>query len=188
MIELALSLAKFAPDLVGLLKGSSKAQEVAQKAVEIAKAVTGEQDGDSALNAISASPEMALKYKQAILDNKVELDKLALQKEQMYIDDTKDAREKFSQHEHIFWLGVVILFTFAVGMVAVLSASFYLIQGGIKIDGNALAAVMGLVGSVIGYLAANAQQVIGFFFGSSVGSRNNSSALVNAVENIGKTK
>lgn len=89
-----------------------------------------------------------------------------------FTGDTQDARKTFGQQKAILYMGITILLTFAAIMGLVLYASFELLNGGISIkDVSVVAAVAGMVGSVIGYVAANAQQVVSYFFGSSHGSQ-----------------
>lgn len=78
-ITIAMGLAQFAPSLVKWITGSDKAGDAAQKAIDIAKAVTGQPTGDAALQALQADPSLVLKYRQAVLDQEVEFQKLAVQ-------------------------------------------------------------------------------------------------------------
>jgi len=72
--------------------------------------------------------------------------------------------------------------------VAVLYACFQLLGGGITVkDVSVVAAIAGMVGSVVGYVAANAQQVIGYFFGSSAGSADKTMAMGTAVGKLVQT-
>jgi hypothetical protein len=48
------------------------------------------------------------------------------------------------------------------------------------------AIVSALIGTVVGYVAANAQQVVGYFFGSSKGSADKTDALAAAVRGVGQ--
>ena len=101
---------------------------------------------------------------------------------QTFTGDTQDARKTFGQQKAIFWLGVIVLIIFAVTMTAVLYACYSLLNGGITIkDVSVVAAIAGMVGSVVGYVAANAQQVVGYFFGSSAGSSSKTDAMGDAV-------
>lgn len=77
-ITIAMGLAQFAPSLVKWITGSDKAGDAAQKAIDIAKAVTGQATGDAALQALQADPSLVLKYRQAVLDQEVEFQKLAV--------------------------------------------------------------------------------------------------------------
>ena len=68
-ITIALGLAQFVPSLIRWISGDdqSKAAQVADRAVAIAKTVTGAATGDSALAAIKADPQLALQLQQAWL-------------------------------------------------------------------------------------------------------------------------
>lgn len=76
MIPIALALAELAgnlaPTIAGWL-GGSKAQDVATKVVDVAKAVTGQPTGDTALAAIQADPNLAMQFQKAMMDTQVEL-------------------------------------------------------------------------------------------------------------------
>ena len=71
-ISIALGLAQFVPSLAKWL-GGDKAGDVAQKAVDVAKAVTGKASGDDALSAIKADPQLALQYQQSMMAQEVAL-------------------------------------------------------------------------------------------------------------------
>jgi hypothetical protein len=106
------------------------------------------------------------------------------------IDDRKDARKANSNRDAVWWIAVVILATFAIMMGAVLYGCWMLLQGGITIkDVSVVAAISGLVGSVVGYVAANAQTVVNFIYGGSLGSEKKTDALAASVQQaIGTTK
>lgn len=77
-VSIAIGLAtQFAPQILQYLTGSDKAGAVAGKVLEIAQAVTGKSDTLQAHDAIVADPALALRFKQAVLDNALELEKLA---------------------------------------------------------------------------------------------------------------
>lgn len=78
-ITIAMGLAQFAPSLVKWITGSDKAGDAAQKAIDIAKAVTGAPTGDAALAALTADPNLVLKYRQAVLDQELEFQRLAVE-------------------------------------------------------------------------------------------------------------
>lgn len=94
------------------------------------------------------------------------------------IDDRKDARKINSNRDAVWWIAVAVLATFAGIMGAVLWGCWTLLSGGITIkDVSVVAAVAGLVGAVVGYVAANAQTVVNFIFGGSLGSEKKTDAL-----------
>lgn len=102
-----------------------------------------------------------------------------------YVEDVQDARKY--RDDKVFWLGVVILSVFAVTMGMSLYGAYQILAGGITIkDVAAVAAVSGFIGSIIGYVASNAQQVVGYFYGSSAGSAKKTDALAESFKQIQK--
>lgn len=103
----------------------------------------------------------------------LEIDVLRLnqQTEVAYMADTADARKSFAGKENVFLLGVCILVTFALLMGAVLVGCFLMMTGYFKIDPATAAICAGMIGTVVGYVAANAQQVVSYFYGSNKGSK-----------------
>lgn len=87
LIPIAMQLAQFAPGIIRLLTGSDKAGEVAEKVVDVAKAVTGENTPRAAVEAIAASSEKAMAFQLAMTDRQAGF-------EQMYLTDTQDARRR----------------------------------------------------------------------------------------------
>ncbi|KVP11955.1 hypothetical protein WJ85_17130 [Burkholderia ubonensis] len=79
MIPIALALAELAgnlaPTIAGWL-GGSKAEDVATKVVDVAKAVTGQPTGDASLAAIQADPNLAMQFQKAMMDMQVELSRI----------------------------------------------------------------------------------------------------------------
>lgn len=140
------------------------------------------------------SPEALVKLREAdnafklrMRELDIDLAKLNAATEQAYLSDVQNARTSHSGSLGVFWLGIAILLTFAGVMVAVLWGSFQMIAWIIPIkDAGFASTVAGLVGTVIGYVAANAQQVVGYFFGSSKGSADKTDALAAAVRNVGQ--
>ena len=65
LIPIALKLASmFAPSLIGKLTESDKAEEVAEKVIGFAKAITGQNDPEKAAKAIETDPELALQFQR----------------------------------------------------------------------------------------------------------------------------
>jgi hypothetical protein len=99
----------------------------------------------------------------------------------LYVADTSDARRANAQNDKVFVLGCVILSTFAAIMGASLYGAYALLTGSLPIKDAALVGmVAGFVGTIIGYTAANANQVVSFFFGSSKGSEQKSDLMAQA--------
>lgn len=161
------------------------AQAVAQATPEQQQALT------------QAEQEFKLKMLEAGYKHEEELKRIELatiqtdtlreyQQGTLAVSNVVDARHTFGQNNSVFWLGVVILGVFALIMVITLLGSYALLAGWVTTTNpNLVAAVFGLVGTIIGYAAANAQQVVGYFYGSSAGSKEKSTALAQAVSKLG---
>jgi hypothetical protein len=128
-----------------------------------------------------ADQDYAARMAEAGFKDKEALAALALQETQTFVADTADARKANAGNDKVFVLGCVVLSTFATVMVASLWGAYALLTGALPIRDAALVGmVSGFVGTIIGYVSANAQQVVGFFFGSSKGSEAKSDAMASA--------
>lgn len=176
-------VAEFIPDLLRLFK-NDKAAEVAEKVGELAKKVTGTSDTTEAAEMIKADPSLAIKFKELVLNNELELEKLVIEREKIYVQDVQDARKY--RDERTFWLGVSVMITFLVTVVLVLYGAYGIVIGTVEIDAALFAAVSGLIGTIVGYVAANAQAVINYFFGSSHGSMMKSDEMADSIKGFKK--
>ncbi len=77
-ITIALGLAQFVPTLMSWLGAGNKSIDVATKAIDIAKQVTGAESGDSALSALKTSPDLVFKYREAMMNQELEFQRLAI--------------------------------------------------------------------------------------------------------------
>lgn len=182
-------LGKVAPFIAAAATGGVPALvAMAAGAVSEALGVKVEPNKASIEKAVStATPEQLLAIQQSEQQFKLAVQKLGLDEQSMYIKDTNDARVAFSHDTNVFRLGVVVLIAFSLGMIASMWGAYELLTGGINIkDMGTVAAVFGFLGTVVGYLSANAQQVVSYFFGSSAGSKQKTDSLANAVEALGK--
>ena len=84
-ITIALGLAQIAPTLMRFFGAGDKPVAVAEKVVDIAKAVTGQPTGEGALAALQADTAKAHEFRLATLQSDSDL-------ERAYLDDRKDAR------------------------------------------------------------------------------------------------
>jgi len=184
LIPLAVSLiAESVPSLLKLF-GNDKQADVAEKVIDIATKVTGNDDPQAATEAVIADPALLLEFKKSVMDNQTELERIALQRETLYVTDVQDARKY--RDDKVFRLGIVVLSSFMIVMALALFGIYKVLSGTVTVDANIFAAVIGLVGAIIGYFAANAQQVVSYFFGSSAGSMQNGDRLADAIKSFKK--
>lgn len=91
-MPIALALAQFVPSILGLFAGP-KSEAVGNKVIEIAQQITGAATPDAALAAIKADPNVALAFQKSVLDQKVQLEQIAMQREKNELDaDAEGAR------------------------------------------------------------------------------------------------
>ena len=159
--------------------------DTTHSADDVATAISsGQLNGDQIAAIRAADNEFKVQMKQLDID----LERLAMEVEQNYIRDTSDARHTFGEHENVFVLGCIILGAFGILMALVLTGCFFLMTGKVTVDPGTLAVCAGLIGTVVGYVAANAQQVVSFFYGSSKGSKDSGQAIgVALTESIKQT-
>lgn len=179
LLPIAVSLiAEIVPDLLRLFK-NDKAADVAESVGDIAKKITGQGDVSEASEMIKADPSLAVQFKQAVMDNEYRLAQLVADRERTFVEDVADARKY--KDDKTFWLGVAVLVTFAISIVLVLYGAFSVMTAATQIDPNLFAAIAATIGTLIGYVAANAQQVVNYFFGSSQGSAKKTDDLAEAI-------
>jgi hypothetical protein len=129
--------------------------------------------------ALAQAKQFELTHQEVMLKLTLDAQTAQFQSE---VSDRQDARAKLSSNSALWWIAAAVLLTFAVIMAAVLYGSWTLLAGGITIkDVSVVAAISGLVGSIVGYVAANAQTVINFLYGGSMGNEKNSAALADSV-------
>lgn len=78
-ITIAAALANLVPGVLHLF-GHDTAANTAQKIADLAQTVTGSASPDAAVAAIQKDPAMALKFQQAVLDQKVQLQTIEAQR------------------------------------------------------------------------------------------------------------
>ena len=173
------------PALIGL--AASKVSEalgssVTADATSIARAVAGASP-DQLIALQTKELEVKDHAMQMGFENAQEMARIGLQQDTLITADVADARKNNSNNDQTWMLAWVIMITFALVMALVLYGCFAILQGSITIkDVSVVAAIAGLVGSVVGYVAANTQTVINFLYGGSLGSRNNANSLSNGIQ------
>lgn len=160
-----MGLVKFVPDLVGLFdkKRGKDAQNIIEKVGGIAEAVTGK-TGKDATAAIEADPELAYKFQIAVMaDSHVQ--------DQLNLENLKSARDMYKvnpqQAEKV--AGSIMRFNIWVIFLLVainVGSVIYL-----KDHAAVLAIISNFIGIVMHALLNERQSVVGFYFGSSLGSK-----------------
>lgn len=138
----------------------------------IGKAVLGKGDAthDEIETALaSATPDMLLKLKQADQAFALEMKKLDVDIYSLETKDVQSARALFSVN---YWPQMILSAVFILGYVVLV---FGLLTG--KIGSGLPPDVMGMVQTLIGVLTASVTGIMGFWFGSSFGSREKTAAL-----------
>lgn len=145
------------------------------------------QTGAMTPEAVAAVRAADQKHAEIMSQQGIDLQKINQAHEEVFatleVQDRSSARTANSSRDAVWWIAAMILGTFAVMMGAVLYGCWMILQGGITIkDVAVVAAVSGLVGSVVGYVAANAQTVVNFIFGGSLGSEKKTDAMADSVK------
>ena len=122
---------------------------------------------------ISASPEQLSKLKEIDTQFKLEMKKLDIDIFELEYKDRDSARKLFEVN---IWPQIIISAIFVLGYFSVL---FYLLhsQSG---EPNLEGAMLGVVTTILGVLTAAVPQILNFWFGSSLGSKEKTKGL-NAV-------
>lgn len=159
-ITIAMSLATFVPQLAKWITGSDKAEQVAQKAVDIAQAITGKVTGDEALQALQADPALVLQFRKAVLDQAVQFEQLAVQNA-ADINATMRAETAAEHWPSYSWrpsIGFAVAFDLVMSSVIVVVA-----YGGVmffKVDATVLSYLPGILAALTG-LVAVASPILG---------------------------
>lgn len=161
----ALGLLRFVPDLIGLF---DKDKSVVEKVAGIAKSITGAETVDQAEQALVADPALAYQFKLAVMENETVLEKLDEQSRQR-------ASEQYSIHneqadkiaDSIMSRNLPTVFA----LVVINAVVVYLFTHYAANQIGQVAIISNLIGVVIGSLIQERQQVVSFFFGSSLGTK-----------------
>lgn len=165
-ITAAIGLLKFVPEIVGLFskKHGDNADKVANTVKEIAADISGKSTADEQEAYFSANPELAHQFRLAVMADKY-VD------EQMRLDDVKSARTMYSgQNEQADKIANSVI-RYNLIIVAVLLSLDVIAMILLQDKPTILAMIATLFGGVMQSLISERQSVIGFFFGSSLGSK-----------------
>lgn len=161
IVQLALALAQFAPQIMRYLGAGEASAAVAGKVVDIASSVTGAKDPQEILAKLRANAELAQQFQLALLAADTDLEKL-------FLADRQDARGRDVEVRKLTGgkntradLMVLLAVVGIIACLAVLSLYRKDIPG----------EVVGILGTVIGIFGACLRDAYQFEFGSSRGSK-----------------
>lgn len=161
IVQLALSLAQFAPSLMRFFGAGEASAAVAEKVVGIAGAVTGATDPAEILGRLRENAQLAQQFRLAVLNADTELEKA-------FLADRQDARARDvevrklnsgnNRRADVMILGAVA------GLLACLVVLVFFRK---DIPGE----VVGIVSTIAGIFGACLRDAFQFEFGSSRGSK-----------------
>ena len=149
--ELALSLAKLVPDIVGWVAGDD-AEKVATNVVAIAEKVTGKKEQE-AVDELISNPTLALEFYKLLMEDR----NSAREVYKIHHDNSDKIANSVIRYN--LWL---VLFL----VLADVAAYVFLAS-----NPALLTALSTSTGFVIQSLLKERQDILGFYFGSSIGSK-----------------
>ena len=147
LIPLAMGLAEFAPKILGWLAGE-KAEETAERVVDIAKNVTGLEDPQQAVEAIKTNTEFQIKFQEMANEYSLGLER-EYTRRMAIVNQTMQAESKSEHWPQWFWRpfwGMISAVAFLVVCVFVCILGYRAI---VEKDQNAI----GMIPMVIGAFA-----------------------------------
>ena len=160
-----LGLLKYIPDVVGLFdkKRGQKAKEAIDVVGSIAEAVTGK-SGNEAIKVLEEDTGKALEFQLAVMAD-------ARVQDQLELEDIKSAREMYTVNPAQAEKVAQIIMAFNLPIVFLLVIINILVVVYLKDDAVLLAIICNFIGIVLHALLNERQSIIGFYFGSSLGSK-----------------
>ena len=158
-VTIAFGLAQYAPSIIKWLSGSEKAEEAAQKVIDVARVVTGKDDASEAVEAIQADPAVLMQFRQAMAGIEADMDRA-------YLADRQNARGRdvaFVQAGRWNIRADLLALLSVTGLIVCV----WFVARDSSLPERAVNAIM----FVAGTLAACVRDVFAFEFGSSRGSR-----------------
>ena len=162
-ITIALGLAQLAPMVAGWFAGP-KAEQNAQKAVDIAMSITGK-PANEVIDALKADPALVLQYQRAVGEQHMTIFTAVL-------SDIANAR---AREATVGGFANPVLAAVIVG--GFLGMVFMILDGHVEGLKDPLTAA--LVGTMIGYVSAKADQVVAYYFGSTAKSAQKDTTITN---------
>lgn len=179
--EVGKKIADVAPILGGVLGGPAGSSI----GTLVASVLGTKADPTEVYETLEKNPELLIKMKELEHEERKHLRELKFQETRAYLGDIQNARASHSGNNNVFNMGIVILGIYAVVVIGSLCGIYQLLTGGMPIeDASIVAAISTFLGSLIGYVSSNAQQVVSFYFGSSKGSADKTDAMSSAIGNL----
>lgn len=160
-ISAVLALAQFAPSLMRFFGAGDKPVTVAEKAIEIAQAVTGAKTPEEAAAAMRANAELAQQFNLAVLAADTKLEELCLADKANARARDIEVRKLNAGDNRRADIMLIAAFVAVVAIAALLALG--------KVDGAS--AVGGFLLTIGGMFARNIGTAFDFEFGSSRGSK-----------------
>ena len=164
-VTAAFGLAQYAPSIIKWLTGSDKAEEAAQKVIDVARVVTGKEDAQEAAQALQADPALVMQFRQAMAGIERDMDR-------DYLADRQNARGRdvaFVQAGRWNIRADLLALLSVTGLIVCV----WFVARDSSLPERAVNAIM----FVAGTLAACVRDVFAFEFGSSRGSREKDAIL-----------
>jgi hypothetical protein len=185
------SIAPIAGSLIGGPLGGMAVQVIGEaigmKAPTVERVVEAIKGGGLNPEQVAAvrAADAALKVRLRELD--LDEKRLDQEAERAYLADTQDARRAHAGDRGVFWLGIAVLVTYALILGASLFGAYWLLVEGnlAAMDVGTVAAVFTLIGTIVGYIASDAKQVVAYYFGSSRGSNEKTKDMADAIKALG---
>ena len=159
IVPLAMALAEFSP-LIAKWLGGEKSEKIAQKIVDSAKQITGENDPAKILQSMRADPKLVAQFQHAVL-------KMEHEREMAFFEDRKNARVRdmaFIQSQKHNVRADIMVVSAAAGLISCL-LTITLYSG--ELPGEAV----GIISTVAGIFGSCLKDAYAFEFGSSRGSK-----------------
>lgn len=174
LIAAAMGLAELVPAMTRWFsKDDAKvghANRIATKMVDVAKTLTGCQDGQSALRALEKDPQLLIQYQQEMLRYDREL-------ESAFLQDRQDARARdmaFISSGRRNRRADIMVVSAALGLLACLMALAYFREA---LPGE----TVGIISTIAGIFGSCLKDAYAFEFGSSRGSKEKDAAVLFSV-------
>jgi len=162
------TVAGFAPLLGGVIGGPAGAGVGSL----IASAFGVEDEPNAVMAAIEADPEAAIKLQELQITHKYDLERIKLKETQAYLGDAQNARGMYGKHNEQADKIANSVITYNIMYVVAVALAQILAITMTDLPDAAIVVIGNVCGWIIKGLLDERLQVCGFYFGSSLGSKN----------------